>query len=109
MQGRVNPSDPGSTFNYTRYYPDRIQVHRADTVRSRWATPGYFPWHTVSFLPGDMDIATCLLRRRTQRSDDSAAPTQLRADSQRCSHAFPQVAEAEGIEPTRRLAAPHRF
>lgn len=38
------------------FYPERLQVHRGDTVEWRFA-PGFATMHTVTFLPGDMEVA----------------------------------------------------
>lgn len=52
--GANNPVDPATGepspehFVYTAYYPQRLQVHRGDTVR--WEMlGGYGGWHTVTF------------------------------------------------------------
>jgi plastocyanin len=55
--GALNPTNPVSTYSYTRFYPEVMQVHRGDVVRWRWAAAAYFGWHSVTFLPGDMDVA----------------------------------------------------
>lgn len=55
--GAVHPTDPDSVFNYTRFYPDNLQVHRGDLVEWRWGAASYFGWHSVSFIAGDTDVA----------------------------------------------------
>jgi len=45
--------DPDAPFTYTKYYPERLQVHSGDTVE--WCFNGGYDFHDVQFLPGDMD------------------------------------------------------
>ena len=48
--GAVHPDDPSKPYEYTRFYPDVIRVHRGQTIR--WRTVGTAPaagFHTITF------------------------------------------------------------
>ena len=45
------------TFHFTAFYPDHLQVHPGDTVQWNFLD-SYAGWHSVTFAPSDMDVAT---------------------------------------------------
>lgn len=53
--GAAHPTDPRVPYNYTRFYPSTLRVHRGQTVEWRF-TAGTNGWMTVTFYPGDMDV-----------------------------------------------------
>lgn len=57
----------------TAFYPETMKVRRGDTVEWRFA-PGFATFHTVTFLPGDMDVAAA------PESLESAHAHTVRAD-----------------------------
>lgn len=54
LAGAAGP-DPEAPFIYQKYYPSTLQVHKGDLVE--WCMYGAYDWHTITFLPGDMDVA----------------------------------------------------
>ncbi|GAC1409084.1 MAG: hypothetical protein NVSMB57_01360 [Actinomycetota bacterium] len=56
LAGAVNPNNASVPYNYTKFYPSVLQVHRGSTVE--WRFHGSVNgWHTISFYPGDMDVS----------------------------------------------------
>lgn len=54
LAGATGP-DPDAPFIYQKFYPSRLQVHQGDLVE--WCFNAGVDWHTVTFLPVDMDVA----------------------------------------------------
>lgn len=54
LAGATGP-DPEAPFIYQKFYPSTLQVHQGDLVE--WCFNGGYDWHTVTFLPADMDVA----------------------------------------------------
>ena len=54
LAGATGP-EPEAPFIYQRFYPSTLQVHTGDLVE--WCFNGAYDWHTVTFLPVDMDVA----------------------------------------------------
>lgn len=54
LAGATGP-DPDKPFLYQKFYPSTLQVHQGDLVE--WCHNASYDWHTVSFLPTDMDVA----------------------------------------------------
>lgn len=54
--GAINPNDPAKPYEYTRYYPEELQIHRGQTVRFNFIENLPLGFHTVTFssagLPG---------------------------------------------------------
>jgi plastocyanin len=55
LAGATGP-EPDAPFIYQKFYPTTLQVHTGDIVE--WCFNGAYDWHTVTFLPVDMDVAT---------------------------------------------------
>lgn len=47
--GAVHPERPRAPYEFTRYYPDVMQVHRGQTVRWDFVGSGVNGFHTVTF------------------------------------------------------------
>lgn len=54
LAGATGPA-PDAPFIYQKFYPSTLQVHQGDLVE--WCFNGGYDWHTVTFLPADMDVA----------------------------------------------------
>ena len=54
LAGATGP-EPNKPFIYQKYYPSTLQVHSGDLVE--WCFNASYDWHTVTFLPTDMDRA----------------------------------------------------
>lgn len=54
LAGATGPH-PDAPFLYQKFYPSTLQVQRGDLVE--WCHNGSYDYHTVSFLPSDMDVA----------------------------------------------------
>ena len=54
LAGATGP-EPEAPFIYQKFYPSTLQVHQGDLVE--WCLNGGYDWHTITFLPVDMDVA----------------------------------------------------
>lgn len=52
--GAVHPER--ETLLFTAFYPNKLQVHAGDTVQWKFLD-SYAGWHSVTFVPSDMDVA----------------------------------------------------
>ena len=54
LAGATGP-DPEAPFIYQKFYPSTLQVHQGDLVE--WCFNGGYDWHSITFLPADMDVS----------------------------------------------------
>lgn len=47
--GAIHPSNPSAPYEYTRFYPEQLKIHRGQTVRWDTAWTQFSGFHTITF------------------------------------------------------------
>lgn len=106
--GARHPTNPSAPYEYTRYYPETLRVHRGQTVR--WSFVGFHtvtfsrsarpPWFRADEIPGTYAVDERFGFGATDCGRDGLRPCRLRPGTRFLSSGAPRTRGGQPFELT---------